>query len=167
MLQWMTRTALELVGQGGLGYSFDSLSDTQESVNPYVNSIKNLMSVPTYLSILKLQPTDHLINPIFRPTLFSMSISRQFLPWAVKLGPPNFRKFLVDIVPWEKLHQVRDMVKLINKTSAEVLEAKKRALQQGDQAVLEQIGQGKDIISILCMSADLYAAEYILIFADL
>ena len=32
MLNWMGRTALELVGQGGLGYSFDPLvADTQNS----------------------------------------------------------------------------------------------------------------------------------------
>ena len=30
MLQWMSRTALELVGQGGMGYSFDSLTETPE-----------------------------------------------------------------------------------------------------------------------------------------
>ena len=28
MLQWMGRTALELIGQGGLGYSFDRLVTT-------------------------------------------------------------------------------------------------------------------------------------------
>ena len=33
MAAWMGRTALELIGQGGLGYSFDKLvSDTKDSL---------------------------------------------------------------------------------------------------------------------------------------
>jgi hypothetical protein len=36
----MTRTALELVGQAGLGYSFDPL-DTDESP-PYIQSVKQM-----------------------------------------------------------------------------------------------------------------------------
>jgi hypothetical protein len=40
MLEWFTRTALELVGQGGLGHSFDSLKES--TVNPYSKAIKNL-----------------------------------------------------------------------------------------------------------------------------
>lgn len=32
ILDWMTRTALELVGQGGLGYSFDPLLEVKRNV---------------------------------------------------------------------------------------------------------------------------------------
>ena len=41
MLYWMTRTALELIGQGGLGYSFDPLVD--DTINPYVKVIKEIL----------------------------------------------------------------------------------------------------------------------------
>ena len=40
MLSWMSRTALEYIGQGGLGYSFDSLSSAEGSANPYSSSVK-------------------------------------------------------------------------------------------------------------------------------
>ena len=40
---WMARTALELVGQGGLGYSFDPL--TSNTRNAYGDAIKAFMSV--------------------------------------------------------------------------------------------------------------------------
>jgi len=30
VLRWMSRTALELIGQSGMGYSFDSLADNQD-----------------------------------------------------------------------------------------------------------------------------------------
>ena len=43
MLDWSTRIALELIGQGGLGYSFDSL--TTDCANPYGDAMKELMSV--------------------------------------------------------------------------------------------------------------------------
>jgi len=30
VLHWMSRTALELIGQSGMGYSFDSLADNED-----------------------------------------------------------------------------------------------------------------------------------------
>ena len=43
MLDWMGRTALELIGQGGLGYSFDPL--TSESREEFTEAIKSFMYV--------------------------------------------------------------------------------------------------------------------------
>ncbi len=43
-MNWMGRTALELIGQAGLGYSFDSL--TEESVDTYGGALKMFMCVP-------------------------------------------------------------------------------------------------------------------------
>lgn len=44
------------------------------------------------------------------------------------------------------------MVSIIENTSAEILQAKKEALEKGDEAVASQVGKGKDIMSILRMS---------------
>ena len=44
MLGWMSRTALELVGQAGLGISLDSLED--EGSGPYGEALKSFMYVP-------------------------------------------------------------------------------------------------------------------------
>lgn len=41
ILEWMGRTALELIGQGGLGYSFDSLVKNTE--NAFANAIKDFV----------------------------------------------------------------------------------------------------------------------------
>ena len=38
ILEWMGRTALELIGQGGLGYSFDPLVETGS--NPFGDALK-------------------------------------------------------------------------------------------------------------------------------
>ena len=41
MLNWMSRAALEVIGQGGLGCSFDPLVKPMD--NPYCGSIKALL----------------------------------------------------------------------------------------------------------------------------
>ena len=50
MLQWMSRTALELIGQGGLGYSFDPL--VAHAKNEFGEAIKGYMYVCIYSPIL-------------------------------------------------------------------------------------------------------------------
>ncbi len=44
ILRWMTRTALELIGQSGMGYSFDTLEDDNDN-HPYSRSVKRFMWV--------------------------------------------------------------------------------------------------------------------------
>ena len=44
MVMWMGRTALELIGQAGLGYSFDKL--TEETPDELGDALKSLVSVP-------------------------------------------------------------------------------------------------------------------------
>ncbi|KAH7907756.1 cytochrome P450 [Hygrophoropsis aurantiaca] len=133
MLEWFTRTALELVGQSGLGYSFDSLKEG--SANPYSAAVKMLI-----------------------PTLAKTTITRQFVHLVVKIGPASFRKWLVKVTPWKTLHELDDIVDIMDRTSTEVFESKKAALEKGDEAVLQQVGQGKDIMSIL-LRANMAAAE--------
>jgi hypothetical protein len=74
-----------------------------------------------------------------------------FLPTLVKLGPPRFRRFLVDLLPLTNVRRLRDIVDVMHNTSIEILEAKRRALKEGDEALARQIGRGKDIISVLSM----------------
>lgn len=45
MLEWMSRTALELIGQGGLGYSFDPL------VEDIDNSLGDAMKALVYVGL--------------------------------------------------------------------------------------------------------------------
>jgi hypothetical protein len=77
----------------------------------------------------------------------------------VKLGPPRFRRFLVDLLPFKNARRLRDIIDIIHNTSVEILEAKRRALKEGDEVVARQIGRGKDIISILSVCLQ-YSAIY-------
>ena len=55
------------------------------------------------------------------------------------------------LVPNKTVRRTQDIVDIMDRTSVELFQRKKLALQQGDEAVLAQVGRGKDIMSILCM----------------
>ena len=70
-------------------------------------------------------------------------------PLVTRLGTPKFRRFIMDLLPWKTLHQLRDITDVMHDTSVEIVKSKKRALEDGEEAVAGQIGEGKDILSIL------------------
>jgi hypothetical protein len=84
-----------------------------------------------------------------RPVLFTMIALEDYLPILVKFGSPRFRRFIVDHLPYKNANRLKDILDVMYETSVEILKAKKRALQEGDEAVKQQIGRGQDIISIL------------------
>ena len=151
LVSWMARTALELIGQSGLGYSFDSLVE-DATPHRYSDSVKKLMWVSSTLQI------ETYLHGRSRPTISRISFLRAYLliP-ALKIGTPEFRRFVVDLLPWKNLHDVRDIVDVIYHTSVEIFESNKMALADGDEALATQIGRGKDIMSIL--------SEYIITFS--
>ena len=55
----------------------------------------------------------------------------------------------MNIVPWKNLHTMRDILNVLNNTAVEIFEEKKKALEEGDEAVTQQISKGNDIMSIL------------------
>ena len=87
---------------------------------------------------------------LLRPLVFSMFAERTYvLPWAMEIGPRWFQRTVVALLPWKKLHRARDMIDAIEANSLEIFHEKQRALAAGDEAVVQQIGEGKDILSIL------------------
>ncbi|KAJ3795928.1 cytochrome P450 [Lentinula aff. detonsa] len=135
ILSWMGRTALELMGQAGLGYSFDPLTD-EDSAHPYSKVIKELLPTLTRLQFWQFN----------------------VLPYVSWIGTPAFRRSIVNRLPWKDLHHLRDMVDYMYRIAQVIYESKKRALEKGDQAIALQIGRGKDLISIL-MKENMKASE--------
>ncbi|KAK7466375.1 hypothetical protein VKT23_005099 [Stygiomarasmius scandens] len=135
MLTWMSRTALELVGISGLGYSFDSMT-SEATEHKYSKTIKNLIPAMARLPALRFY----------------------IIRWGLKFGTPEFRRLVINLVPIQSVHDVRDMADYMWALSEEIYESKKRALTEGDEAVVNQIGRGKDIMSIL-MRGNLNATE--------
>ncbi|KAF9806968.1 hypothetical protein IEO21_08435 [Rhodonia placenta] len=131
-LHWMGRTALELIGQGGLGYSFDKL--VEDGDNEYGHAIKSL-----------------------QPTLQRINILRRLLPYVHKLGPVWFRRLVMQYFPIKNVREAKMCVDTMHRCSTEIYKSKKIALARGEEAVLKQVGEGKDIMSIL-MKANMEAS---------
>ncbi|TDL16040.1 cytochrome P450 [Rickenella mellea] len=123
MLDWMSRISLEIVGQAGMGYSFEVFDERDQ--NEYAHCVRELI-----------------------PTVFTLQAYLQFIPLLVKIGPPAFRRFLVQLVPSRRIQRLKKITDTIEQTSQRILETKKRAIEQGDEAILKQVGEGKDIISV-------------------
>ncbi|KAF8889934.1 cytochrome P450 [Infundibulicybe gibba] len=135
LLHWMTRTALELVGTSGLGVSFDQLS-LEADPHPYSRSVKN-----------------------FVPTLGRLFLSQCYLlPIASKIGPAWFRRRVVDALPWKNLSDMKDIINVMHSTSVDILADKRQAMEAGDEALAQKVGQGNDLLSVL-MKANMEASE--------
>ncbi|RPD58218.1 cytochrome P450 [Lentinus tigrinus ALCF2SS1-7] len=133
MLNWSTRIALELIGQGGLGYSFDPL--TTDCANPYGDAMKELM--PAMLPLMKY---------------------RILLPALCKYTSPRLRRWLLQRIPWEPLQKIRRIVDTMDRMSHEIYDAKITALRKGEEAVVQQVSEGKDILSKL-LQANMAASD--------
>ncbi|KAI0764992.1 cytochrome P450 [Fomes fomentarius] len=133
MLGWMGRTTLEVLGQAGLGYSFDPLTDDRP--DEFATAVKE-----------------------FFPQLVKSMIIRMVLPFVSTIGPPAFRRRVVEMIPNEDVQRMREISDIMHEQSVLIYNQKKEALQKGDEALKHQIGEGRDIMSIL-LKANTLASE--------
>ncbi|KAL4249759.1 Cytochrome P450 superfamily protein [Abortiporus biennis] len=124
MLRWVGRTALEVIGQGGLGYSFDPLVENKP--NPYGDAMKN-----------------------FLPTVFRYPMFRMFVQYARYFGSASFHRRLVELVPLPLVQKLKDTIDTMQYRSVEIFKLKKQALVAGNEVAAEELAEGKDIISVL------------------
>ncbi|KAF8267906.1 cytochrome P450 [Lactarius quietus] len=124
---WTARLALELIGQAGFGYSFGILEGTGRN-NEFCRVLGEWM-----------------------PALSSLAVYQNLFPYVYKVFHPNMLKFMGRLVPWPKLHHVIDIAEAMNTQARGVYEAKKRFLESdaSDDAAAKQVGEGKDLISLL------------------
>ncbi|KAJ3727199.1 cytochrome P450 [Lentinula guzmanii] len=122
MSEWVSRVALETIGRTVLGYSFDPLDSPHN--NPYTSAIKELI-----------------------PTLFSLSVLRQFAPFLSRLGTPWFRRKLVEWTPNRSIQKVKDMSDIMDRTARNILREKQ--VMMNDANTVYSQGEDKDIISVL------------------
>ncbi|TFY83273.1 hypothetical protein EWM64_g746 [Hericium alpestre] len=122
MSLWMSRVALESVGQTVLGYSFDPLDSP--SNNPYSKAVRELI-----------------------PALFSVSLIRQFAPFIARLGSPSFRRKLVELMPNATIQKIKNMSDVMYDTARDILYTKKESITEFSSESGE--GQPKDVVSVL------------------
>ncbi|KAI0806598.1 cytochrome P450 [Fomes fomentarius] len=120
ILNWAGRAALELVGQGALGYSFDPL--TEDVSDDFAESVKSFL----YLAVLR---------AILGPLVF--------------LGPSWLRRMVVSLIPAERVQRMKKIVDTMYSKSVQIIDEKKAAMKKGDTELLRQVGEGKDVMSIL------------------
>lgn len=72
-----------------------------------------------------------------------------FISLLVQLGPPRLRRLAVELTPFKSVQRLKSIIDVMDTTSTQILHRKKDALEQGDEAILKQVGQGNDLLSIL------------------
>ena len=103
------------------------------------------MSLFYYLSVAR----DDL-RTFLRPSADDTATFRGFVPYVEYLGPAWFRRFLLQLVPNKKVQRVKTLVDQVHNRSKEIFCAKKAAVERGDTELIHTIGEGKDVMSILC-----------------
>ncbi|KAI9430063.1 hypothetical protein H4582DRAFT_2020489 [Lactarius indigo] len=53
------------------------------------------------------------------------------------------------MLPWPSLNRIMDLAEILNPNARAISETRKRLLKLGDDATVQQIGNGKDTISLL------------------
>ena len=74
---------------------------------------------------------------------------RGLLPYIPNIGPPALQRKLVDLIPHKGVRLMKKFVDGMHRESVKIYKAKLEALARGDEAVAKQVGEGKDIMSIL------------------
>uniref|UniRef100_A0A5K1K7L5 Cell surface hydrophobicity-associated protein n=1 Tax=Ganoderma boninense TaxID=34458 RepID=A0A5K1K7L5_9APHY len=83
---------------------------------------------------------------------------RLVLPLVDYLGPAWFRRWLINLTPHKSVQRMKHIVDIMHDRSKEIFEAKKALIQSGDDAMLHQVGEGRDVMSIL-LRENMRAAE--------
>lgn len=78
-----------------------------------------------------------------------LSIPRIFTPFLIKLGPKSFRRFLWFMIPWSVTRKMGNAVDAMHNVALRIFEVKKQALKDGNEAIADRDGDGKDIINAL------------------
>lgn len=89
--------------------------------------------------------------------LMAWSIFAPMLPYI----PSAIGQIIAPWVPSAPFQKMRAIRAAMSEQSKQVFYSKRAALEKGDQAVVHQVGEGKDILSILSASHCLRRTSYI------
>ena len=82
----------------------------------------------------------------------ALAVPRTLFPYVYRIFHPKILKFMGQNVPWKNLNRLITVADIINANARGIYETKKRLLESGDDATVKQVGDGKDIISLLSAS---------------
>jgi hypothetical protein len=96
---------------------------------------------------------QHRSNLIYRPTLSSLTVPRNLFPYVTKIFHAKVLKIMGKLAPWKTLNHMMEVTEVINASARDIYETKKRLLESGDSTTVKQVGDGKDIMSLLSTSS--------------
>ncbi|KAI0739059.1 cytochrome P450 [Daedaleopsis nitida] len=131
---WMGRTALELIGQAGLGCSIDPL--TNAAPDPLASAAKEFSTLAFAVEMLAIRRT---------------------IPFLRKLGPPQFRRWLLDRIPIPNVQRLKASIDTLYGRSSEIVAESKRTVEKA-RAGGHEDESTKILISVL-LQANMDAAE--------
>ncbi|CAE6506376.1 unnamed protein product [Rhizoctonia solani] len=129
---WATAAALDLVGEAGLGYAFNSFSGER---NEYSTAVKGVTQ-----SFGKIGPFV------------------QLLPYVHRLGTPAFRRWVMNLIPSSTLQHLRRVVQLQSGQAEEVLRSREASLSAGND-LSSEAGRGRDIMTLLMKANESAGSE--------
>ncbi|KAI8974185.1 cytochrome P450 [Trametes punicea] len=130
---WMGRTTLEILGQAALGYSFDNFVD--DSADAFGESLKAFFPMYSRVALIGF------IIPI---------MSHVMPPWLVSA--------VLRSIPHRDLRKMMQIATTMAERSQEIINEKKMSLMRGNDELRRDIGEGKDLMSIL-LRANMIASE--------
>ncbi|KAH9852330.1 cytochrome P450 [Lenzites betulinus] len=133
LARWMSRTALELIGQAGLGHSFDPL--LEERTDTLGEALKS-----------------------FVPALYAFSDYFRYLPLIDKLVPQGILALLASHLPHRGFQELRGITITMNEQAHSIFNERKAALKGGNEEVKHQVSEGQDLMSIM-LRANMSARE--------
>ncbi|KAI0806648.1 cytochrome P450 [Fomes fomentarius] len=133
MSSWNSRTTLEILGQAGLGYSFDNAAD--DSLDAFGESLK--------LFLTRVEEVGLMTLLIEKASIF---FSDATLRW------------ILTFIPMRRIRTVLHLSDAIFQRSQEIIADRKRTLREDGSILADHVGQGKDIMSI-CLKANMAVAE--------
>ncbi|QRV93245.1 cytochrome P450 family protein [Ceratobasidium sp. AG-Ba] len=129
---WMTAAALELVGEAGLGYSFESF---ERKRNKYSVAARDIIQY-----FIKVAPFGVL------------------LPFIPNIGTPSFRYWLVQYIPIPGVRQLLEARDIQNSQAEEILRARQELLASGHD-LRSEAGRGRDILTLLMKANETEGSE--------
>ena len=85
-----------------------------------------------------------------------MHLWRFLSPYFIPYVPTRLGRFLAACIPHKNAQKLRSIVTEMHEQTSNIYNQKKLAIAKGDSAVVEQIGEGKDIMSILSPSLEYF-----------
>ena len=151
----MSRAALEYIGRGGLGESFGPLDD--DRATDHSEAISRIRLVKT------LRTLSMLVEPCYGSPSMARTMHFHFLtPFLSKIGTPAFRRRVLELLPFKSIHEPLGIIDVLYREATAVVHKRRAALETGEKGV----GQGHDILSVLCTqnsSLSLFETVYLLL----